>query len=128
MNFDQPAEHLEEEFPDVAAFLRSLSGEPASTSTPQQPDIAMPSNLATDVASERLTNNLLANVQDIMRRAETDGSDPDEELREVVGRALVEGMTIGREWDVHVGGGSGDAGADEDGGAGKRPRMENGGS
>ncbi|KDQ14280.1 hypothetical protein BOTBODRAFT_187931 [Botryobasidium botryosum FD-172 SS1] len=123
-----PAEHLDEDFPDVAAFLRSLSGElpPGTMAEDPGADITMPSNHATDLASERLTNDLLANVQDIMQRAEQEGRDPDDELRGVVGRALVEGMTIGREWDTQVNSASDGVASENDGSVGKKPRWEHG--
>lgn len=45
--------------------------------------------------SEYLTASLLQSVQDIMRRAEAEGRDPDEELRQVVGRTVLEGVVAG---------------------------------
>lgn len=88
----------------------------------------MPSQHATDAASERLTNSLLADVRDIMQRAEADGHDPDEELRAAVGHAFVQGMEIGREWDVQAGGSAANdsEGGRDDDARGKRPRMDEG--
>jgi hypothetical protein len=37
----------------------------------------------------------MASVQDIMQRAEAEGRDPDEELRQVVSRTVLEGVVSG---------------------------------
>lgn len=39
----------------------------------------------------------MATVQDIMERAEREGTDPDEELRAAVGRTVLEGVVTGYE-------------------------------
>lgn len=90
-----PADHLEEDFPDVAVFLRSqLTEQPVA---PSEIPISRPSQHQQDVASETLTLALMQSVQDIMRRAETDGTNPDEELRQAVSRAVLEGVLTGYE-------------------------------
>ncbi|KAI5982682.1 ankyrin repeat-containing domain protein [Pisolithus marmoratus] len=90
-----PAEHLEEDFPDVAAFLRSqLTGHPV---VPSDIPNSQPSQHQQDAASETLTSALIQSVQDIMQRAETDGTNPDGELRQVVSRAVLEGVLTGYE-------------------------------
>lgn len=64
-------------------------------------------------------------VHDIMQRAEAEGRNPDEELRAVVGRTVLEGVLTGYEMTT-----DGDAGEDqrEDGGANgsKRSRRDDG--
>lgn len=55
----------------------------------------MPSQHQQNMASEQLTSELMASVQDIMQRAETEGRDPDAELREVVSRTVLEGVVTG---------------------------------
>lgn len=50
-----------------------------------------------DAASETLTSALMQSVQDIMQRVETDGRNPDKELRQVVSRAVLEGVLTGYE-------------------------------
>ena len=50
---------------------------------------------AQNQASETLTSTLLQSVQDIMQRADAEGRDPDEELRQVVGRTVLEGVVTG---------------------------------
>ncbi|KAI0064784.1 hypothetical protein BV25DRAFT_1777501, partial [Artomyces pyxidatus] len=83
-----PAEHLAEDFPEVARYLESLGG--AAPAAPLQP-----SQYEQNAASEQLTAALMANVQEIMARAEAEGRDPEEELRQAVGRTVVEGMVAG---------------------------------
>ncbi|KAI6008137.1 hypothetical protein F5J12DRAFT_905252 [Pisolithus orientalis] len=82
-----PADHLEEDFPDVAAFLRSqLTGHPV---VPSEIPISQPSQHQQDAASETLTSALMQSVQDIMQRTK--------ELRQVVSRAVLEGVLTGYE-------------------------------
>ena len=55
----------------------------------------MPSQHAQEQASEALTSTLMESVQQIMERAQAEGRDPDAELREVVSRAVMQGMVTG---------------------------------
>ncbi|KAA1467477.1 hypothetical protein DENSPDRAFT_832538 [Dentipellis sp. KUC8613] len=89
-----PAEHLADDFPLVATYLQSLG--PAIASVP--PSLPPPAQLSEhqqEAASEQLTSELMLQVQDIMQRAEAEGRDPEEELRRVVGRTVLEGMLAG---------------------------------
>jgi len=88
-----PAEHLAEDFPEVASFLLSVL--PVAPSVPSVALQAQPSLHQQDVASEQLTSELMRSVQEIMVRAEADGHDPEEELRQVVGRTVLEGVITG---------------------------------
>ncbi|GJE96613.1 ankyrin repeat domain-containing protein [Phanerochaete sordida] len=93
-----PAAHLAEDFPEVAAYLESVSptpalGEAASTIL-AQPGY-MPSQHAQEQASEVLTSSLMSTVQEIMERTQREGGDPDAELREVVSRAVMQGVVTG---------------------------------
>ncbi|KAI6117251.1 ankyrin repeat-containing domain protein [Pisolithus croceorrhizus] len=111
-----PADHLEEDFPDVAAFLRSqLAGHPV---VPSEIPISQPSQHQQDAASETLTLALMQSVQDIMRWAETDDTDPDEELRQAVSRAVLEGVLAGYEMSNQQGQ------SEQDSESFKRPRTE----
>ena len=56
-----------------------------------------PSDIAVNDASEQLSATLLSDVEEIMSRAERDGTDPDEALRQAVGRAVLEGISAGHE-------------------------------
>ncbi|KAF5371854.1 hypothetical protein D9615_009569 [Tricholomella constricta] len=87
-----PIEHLTEDFPHVASFLRTLVT-PSSTSTTN--GTAPPSQHQQNAASEQLTNALMASVEDIMQRATAEGRDPDEELRQAVSRTVLEGVVAG---------------------------------
>ncbi|VDB88420.1 unnamed protein product [Peniophora sp. CBMAI 1063] len=104
-----PAEHLDEDFPDVASYLRSLSTT-ATTNTvsndamvPTIPVGPQPSQHAQEAASALLTENLLARASDIVARAEAEGRDPEAELREVVGEAVIAGVRAGYGFAEDVG-------------------------
>lgn len=62
---------------------------------PDQQSYGMPSQHAQEQASEALTSSLMNSVQDIMERAQREGRDPDAELREVVSRAVIQGVVTG---------------------------------
>ena len=64
------------------------------TVSPNQANF-MPSQHAQEQASEALTSSLMDSVQVIMERAQAEGRDPDAELREVVSRAVMQGMVTG---------------------------------
>ncbi|KAH0832942.1 hypothetical protein J3R83DRAFT_11912 [Lanmaoa asiatica] len=98
----KPIEHLEEDFPHVAAFLRSRSDPSAclGSATSAQPRLSQHSQNA---ASETLTSNLIQSASDIMQRAEAEGTDPDEELRAAVSRTVLEGVFTGYELSTQDG-------------------------
>ncbi|KAJ7637719.1 hypothetical protein DFH06DRAFT_1219054 [Mycena polygramma] len=87
-----PIDHLREEFSEVANFLQSVAS-PASAPTIEI--LQQPSQREQDSASEQLTAALLSSVEDIMTRAEAEGRDPEEELRQVVSRTVLEGVVTG---------------------------------
>ncbi|KAJ7650327.1 ankyrin repeat-containing domain protein [Roridomyces roridus] len=87
-----PIDHLREEFSEVANYLQSVLS-PASATTMQVTQ--EPSQQQQDVALEQLTSSLMASVEEIMQRAEAEGRDPDEELRAVVSRTVLEGVVTG---------------------------------
>lgn len=59
-----------------------------------------------------------------MQRAEAEGRDPDEELRQAVGRTVLEGMATGYGMSTEGEGGREDRDGDADNGA-KRSRPDN---
>jgi hypothetical protein len=83
---------------------------------------SQPSQHQQNIATESLTSSLMQSVHDIMERSEADGRDPDEELRQVVGRTVLEGVIAGYEMTT-----DNDAAhnpeADSPNGV-KRPRMD----
>ncbi|KAF8899936.1 ankyrin repeat-containing domain protein [Gymnopilus junonius] len=87
-----PIEHLTEDFPEIADYLRSTL-DPSSVPFPQA--TAPPSQHSQEMASERLTTSLMSSVQEIMQRAEAEGRDPEEELTRAVGRHVLEGVVTG---------------------------------
>ena len=68
----------------------------------------------------------MQSVQDIMQRAGVEGRDPEAELREVVGRTVLEGVLTG--YEMTADGDSGVAGAQKDGredlNGTKKPRTD----
>ncbi|KAF8625565.1 hypothetical protein AX15_005328 [Amanita polypyramis BW_CC] len=88
-----PIEHLQEDFPDVANYLHSLTTSGASSNV--EPSLAQPSQHQQEVVSERLTSQLLDSVQGIMQRAEAEGEDLDEELRQAISRTVLDGVATG---------------------------------
>ncbi|KZV62912.1 ankyrin [Peniophora sp. CONT] len=114
-----PADHLEEDFPDISSYLRSLS---TAASNDDDASAALagpqPSQHAQEAASALLTDNLLARASDIVAQAEAEGRDPEAELREVVGEAVLAGMRAGYGF-------AGDMDAGQEGpGDAKRTRRE----
>ncbi|KAL1409711.1 hypothetical protein Q8F55_003707 [Vanrija albida] len=87
------ADSLEEDHPAVAAYLRGVTGEAA----PETHAGAEVSQYAVDQYASRQTDDLLAETQRIMEESERDGVDPEERLREVVGRAVRQGFNFGGE-------------------------------
>jgi hypothetical protein len=88
----QAADFLEEEHPEISAYLRTLL--PSSTSAPLSiEDNAQPSALAMDTYASQQTSTLLQETQRIMQEAEVTGENPDEKLREVVERAVRDGLS-----------------------------------
>jgi hypothetical protein len=90
----QPIEYLTEDFAEVANYLQTASGTSSSSGVPTQ---RQPSQYQQDAASESLTASLMESVGDVMQRAQTEGRDPDEELRRVVGQTVLEGVLAGYE-------------------------------
>ncbi|KAF8515388.1 ankyrin [Hysterangium stoloniferum] len=89
-----PAQHLAEEFPGISSYLHSLDSLlPAPTAS-----LPQPSNYTTDQAASSITQSILTNAQEIMQRADAEGRDPEEELREMVGRAVLGGVVTGAGW------------------------------
>ena len=91
---------MEEEYPDVAAYLASLASSPPSfqtTTAEASPPRGSEYHAARE--AEGLTSSLLASVREIMVRAEAEGTDPDDdELHALVERTVVQGMVIGNGW------------------------------
>lgn len=108
----------------MATYLRSVGGG-AAVGGERPPAREQPSQHAQNVASENLTSSLLESVRDVIQRAQAEGREvPEEELREIVGRAVIEGVITGY--------GMGADAAEEtgpqrrNGDDAKRPRMEGG--
>jgi uncharacterized protein len=48
--------------------------------------------------ASQLTNSILTDAQAILQRAEAEGRDPEAELQEMVGRAVLGGVATGATW------------------------------
>jgi len=96
-NACQPIEHLREDFPEVASYLHSRLDPSSCLLGPEVITSSPPSQHQQNMATEALTSSLMHSVNDIMGRAEAEGRDPDEELRQVVGRTVLEGVIVGYE-------------------------------
>ncbi|KIP05027.1 hypothetical protein PHLGIDRAFT_129141 [Phlebiopsis gigantea 11061_1 CR5-6] len=124
-----PAGCHAEEFPEVATYLESISPSTAATHTaPSIQTNFVPSQHAQEQASEALTSSLMDSVQVIMERAEAEGRDPDAELREVVSRAVMQGMVTGYDMGNSTQDAERRGGDDEPDGVNgsKRSRTDNG--
>jgi len=94
-----PATSLEEEFPQVAAYLNSITATSLDSQRGQPEDrisTQPPSQHSQEAASERLTSSLMSRLTVIAQndRAE-DGSHRDEELVQAVSRAVLDGLATG---------------------------------
>jgi len=95
-----PAASLEEDFPQVAAYLNSIVTTPLAGSQSGQAQNRIssqpPSQHSQEVASERLTSSLMSQLSDIAQNEMTgDESHIDEELRQAVSRVVWDGMVTG---------------------------------
>lgn len=124
----QPVDHLSEEFPQVANYLRSVTNtQPIRVNTNAPPRARQrPSQHQQNIASDELTSSLIQSVQNIMERAEAEGRDPDEELRQVVGRTVLEGVLTGYEMATDEGGDTSPREGREAVNGVKRPRTDDG--
>ncbi|KAG9011094.1 hypothetical protein FRB94_009237 [Tulasnella sp. JGI-2019a] len=91
-----PAENLDEDFPEVATYLRGLTSQ-SEVPLPMASLPPAPSQFLAERTTEHLSSELVTQVQEIMERSERDGTDPDEELRRVVGDTLLESYQAGRQ-------------------------------
>lgn len=96
----KPIEHLTEEFPQIADYLRSTIDPSAAGVMATTVATTAPSQHSQNLASEQLTSALMSSVQEIMERTEAEGQDPEEELRQLVSRTVLEGVVTGYEMTV----------------------------
>ncbi|KAI0250262.1 ankyrin repeat-containing domain protein [Lactifluus subvellereus] len=93
-----PADTLEEEFPQVAAYLNSVTAARVADSRHElhenrvSSQVTQPSQHSQEAISERLTSSLISQLNDIAQREE---AGDEEELRQAVSRAVVESMVTG---------------------------------
>ncbi|KAJ7739775.1 ankyrin repeat-containing domain protein [Mycena maculata] len=115
-----PIDHLREEFSEVASYLQSVL---TPESAPTIEVVQQPSQREQDMASEQLTSALMTSVEDIMQRAEAEGRDPEDELRQIVSRTVLEGVVTGYAMSEPV---EDERGADMNETASKKPKIDDG--
>ncbi|KAG8904089.1 hypothetical protein FRB99_002289 [Tulasnella sp. 403] len=93
---ETPADKLEDDFPEISAYLRSIAGPVAVSDPMAAARTQQPSQYATEQTAEQLTSGLIAEVQTIMEQAEREGKDPQEDLQRVVGDALLASARAGQ--------------------------------
>jgi hypothetical protein len=121
----KPSEHLSEDFNEVAIYLQStLATSPSINLSPVQP--SPPSQHLQNVASEHLTSELMASVEGIIQRAEAEGRDPEEEIRQVVSRTVLQGVATGFDMSTIDSDRRGPETDSVDGTPAKRPRPDDG--
>jgi len=76
-----PAQHLEEDFPAIARFLSNDNEE-------QDPNGDL-SEYAKEQLTDKMTDQMMSAVEEIMTRAEAGGYNPDEELTELVTKTIL---------------------------------------
>ena len=115
-------DHLTEDFPQIADYLRSTLDPSA---VPLDQAVPSPSQHSQNAASEQLTSDLMTSLQELAQQTEAEGRDPlEEELRQAVGRAVLEGMLTGYEMSTDENGFRGN-GVQEDTPS-KRSRTDHG--
>jgi hypothetical protein len=115
-------DHLTEEFPQVADYLRSTL-DPSATALNQA--ATSPSQHSQNAASEQLTSGLMTSLHELVERTEAEGREPlEEELRRAVGRAVVEGVLTGYEMSANENSSRVNGGQDNT--SSKRPRTDDG--
>ena len=92
----------------MSAFLHTLEPSPPPLGSARPPQ---PSTYNTDQAASQLTESIIADAHAIMQRAEAEGRDPEADLQDMVGRAVLGGVVTGVTWSQDRMTGNG---ADED--------------
>lgn len=91
-----PTDRLEEDAPEVSEYLRSLGSSVTQDTSNGATQLVSPSQFATDRAAELLSSELISQVHEIMERAEREGTDPEEELKKIVGDSLLASIRAGQ--------------------------------
>ncbi|KAG8969456.1 hypothetical protein FRC03_002732 [Tulasnella sp. 419] len=115
------ADNLDEEFPEVANYLRSINGDAAGQnnenpfSSENQPVRQAPSQHYTNMASEMMTNELLEKVAEVVENARKEGREDgpsEEELRRVVQGHLINAVRTGQRLSEQMENGGGNTSSD----------------
>ena len=107
---------LDEDHPTIASYLRSLTSSTLPPSThSHDPPIPQMSQHALESYTSTQTSALMEESQRIIAQAEAEGVDPDDRLREMVERAVRQGVSFGQA--------QGAVEADEEGQDEKRTRT-----
>jgi hypothetical protein len=120
--FSKVIDHLTEDFPQIADYLRSTLDPSAA---PLDQAVTSPSQHSQNAVSEQLTSNLMSSLQELAERTQAEGRDPlEEELRRAVGRAVLDGMLTGYEMSINENGFRGNSVQDDT--PSKRSRTDQG--
>ncbi|GJJ08555.1 hypothetical protein Clacol_002773 [Clathrus columnatus] len=79
------AQNLAEEFPEVAAYLQACDSSAPPTHVTTQP----PSQYVTEQTAATLTDSVMEDANAIIQSAEAEGRDPESELRDLIGKAVI---------------------------------------
>lgn len=93
----QPAEHLEEGFPEISSYLRSLSSTTNDGTSANIPNSHLPSEHAADTASDALAASLIASVRELAMSSDGSEQPSEEDIRRAVERVVLRGIDVGRD-------------------------------
>lgn len=79
----------------MVAYLQTL--DPSLAAPPIQLTTRQPSQYTTEQAASSLTDAMMEDARAIIQRADAEGRDPEEELRGLVERAVLDGLVAGAE-------------------------------
>jgi hypothetical protein len=91
----QPAEHLEDGFPEISSYLRSLSSTTNDGTSANIPNF--PSEHAADTASDALAASLIASVRELAMSSDGSEQPSEEDIRRAVERVVLRGIDVGRD-------------------------------
>jgi uncharacterized protein len=92
-----PAEHLDEDFPEIATYLRSTANEATNAATTITTTAPTLSQHAQESASSALTDSLIASAAHVLAAADAAGSDPTPELQNIVESAVLQSIRAGHD-------------------------------
>lgn len=83
----QPAQHLTEDFPAIARFLLGNSEDKEDGA--QNEEL---SEYAKEQLTDKMTDQVMSAVEEIMTRAEAGGYNPDDEIAELISKTVIDAL------------------------------------